>query len=170
MDGSNAHATTELDRVDAVLAFTRREHDPVTSVGRQPHDVGPAVGVGYEQDRTVGQPTRERVEARSHRQPSLGAGGDVDDDDLSRFEVVEATLGGDGNLRPVGRPGQGRDVDACRGEGARLGTRGSFAGRPRRGTGASMTHTCDQPRRRETNASRFPSGDQRARLSRPCAP
>ena len=41
------------------------------------------------------------------------------------------------------------------------GARGSFAGRPRRGTGASMTQTCDQPRRRETNASRFPSGDQR---------
>ena len=41
------------------------------------------------------------------------------------------------------------------------GGRGSLAGRPRRGTGASMTQTCDQPRRRETNASRLPSGDQR---------
>ena len=40
------------------------------------------------------------------------------------------------------------------------GTLGSLAGRPRRGTGASMTQTCDQPRRREMNARRLPSGDQ----------
>ena len=31
---------------------------------------------------------------------------------------------------------------------------GSRCGRPRRGTGASMTHTCDQPRRRDRKASR----------------
>ena len=43
--GLEPHATAELDRVDAVLSFTRREHDPVTPIGRQPHNVGPAVGV-----------------------------------------------------------------------------------------------------------------------------
>jgi hypothetical protein len=41
------------------------------------------------------------------------------------------------------------------------GGRGSRAGRPRRGTGASTTKTCDQPRRREMKAIRGPSGDQR---------
>ncbi len=39
--------------------------------------------------------------------------------------------------------------------------RGWLAGRPRRGTGASIRQSCDQPRRRETKASWRPSGDQR---------
>ena len=39
------------------------------------------------------------------------------------------------------------------------GGRGSRCGRPRRGTGASISQTCDQPRRRDRNASRRPSGD-----------
>ena len=38
---------------------------------------------------------------------------------------------------------------------------GLLAGRPRRGTGASMSQTCDQPRRRDRKARRRPSGDQR---------
>ena len=42
---------------------------------------------------------------------------------------------------------------------------GSVAGRPRRGTGASISQICDQPRRRDRNARRCPSGDQRG--SRP---
>ena len=91
--GLEPEPTAELDRVNAVLAFARREHDPVAPIGRQPHDVEPAVGVGHEQDRTVGQPARERVEARLAGDRSLGAGGDVDHDDLSRFEVVEPTAG-----------------------------------------------------------------------------
>ena len=39
--------------------------------------------------------------------------------------------------------------------------RGWAAGRPRRGTGASIRQSCDQPRRRDTKASWSPSGDQR---------
>ena len=39
------------------------------------------------------------------------------------------------------------------------GGRGSRCGRPRRGTGASISQTCDQPRRREMKAIRRPSGD-----------
>ena len=159
--GLEPDATAELDRVDAVLAFTRREHDPVTPIGRQPHDVGPAVGVGHEQDRTVGQPARERVETGLAGDRSLGAGCDVDQHDLRGFEVVGAALGRDGNLRSVGRPGQGRDVDACRGEGARLRSSRLIGGPAATRHGASMIQTCDQPRRRETKASRFPSGDQR---------
>jgi hypothetical protein len=45
------------------------------------------------------------------------------------------------------------------------GGRGSRCGRPRRGTGASTSQTWLQPRRRERNAMRRPSGDQRG--SRP---
>ena len=38
---------------------------------------------------------------------------------------------------------------------------GSVAGRPRRGTGASISQTWVQPRRRDRKARRWPSGDQR---------
>ena len=51
-----------------------------------------------------------------------------------------------------------------------MGGRGSAAGRPRRGTGASMSQTCDQPRRRDRNARRRPSGDQRAARAPPGLP
>ena len=46
-----------------------------------------------------------------------------------------------------------------------MGACGSRCGRPRRGTGASMSQTWLQPRRRDRNARRCPSGDQRG--SRP---
>ena len=150
--------------VDAVLTFTRREHDPVTPVGRQPHDVEPAVGVGHEQDRPVRQPARERVEA--------GLAGDRPLAPVATSTSTICAVSRSSRRRwavtaicaPSGD--QARDVTSTpAGVRARAsGARGSFAGRPRRGTGASMTHTCDQPRRRETNASRFPSGDQRGAL------
>ena len=47
---------------------------------------------------------------------------------------------------------------------------GSVAGRPRRGTGASISQICDQPRRRDRNARRCPSGDQRGSRPAPGLP
>ena len=47
---------------------------------------------------------------------------------------------------------------------------GSVAGRPRRGTGASISQIWVQPRRRDRKASRWPSGDQRGERPPPGLP
>ena len=61
----------------------------------------------------------------------------------------------------VRRPGEPPTSMPAAVSGVGRGGFGSFAGRPRRGTGASISQTCVQPRRRDRNARRWPSGDQR---------
>ena len=93
---------------------------------------------------------------------SVAPGGHVDQRDLRRLGRFGLAVGHHGEAAAVGRPVE-RRRRRCRPRSGPWapGGRGTAAGRPRRGTGASTSQICDQPRRREMNASRRPSGDQR---------
>ena len=165
--GADAGAAAGL----AVLALALGQDDPIVAVGGQPDDLEPAVGVGDEQERTVGQP----------------AGGDIDaslaghDPRSRRWRRRRARSG-----RSPRCPGPRRAMTAIRapsGDHSKASTSmpvsvrtvgrggfGSVAGRPRRGTGASISQICDQPRRRDRNARRWPSGDQRGSRPAPGLP
>ena len=135
--------------------------------------------------RSAGRPgTSRRHPRRSSSEPSgQPAGADIDaplaGDDPRRRRVATSTIAICAVSLDV-RPALGHDRHPARRRAPtrrrrrrrRLSVRtvgrggfGSVAGRPRRGTGASISQTCVQPRRRDRKASRWPSGDQRG--SRP---
>ena len=125
------------------------------------------LGVGHVDERPVGGPAWPGVVAALAGDDLLRAGRDVDERDL---RGRRGRPGGAArrwrSCVAVRRPGEAVDVDAGRRSGRRAsGACGSRCGRPRRGTGASMSQTWVQPRRRDRKARRRPSGDQRG--SRP---
>ncbi len=163
-----ADATARL----AVLALAGGQHDPVVAVGGPADDLEPAVGVRHVEQRTVGDPARARRRGcarrrrprarRSRRRRARSA--HVSGSSSSSFALIaRRPPSGAHSKASTSTPGVGQG-----GRRGRLAARS--AGRPRRGTGASMSQTCDQPRRRERNASRWPSGDQRGERPPPGLP
>ena len=105
----------------AVLAFARGQDDPIVAVGGQPDDLEPAVGIGHEQQRSVGKPVGTDIDAPLAGDDPGRAGRDVDEGDLRGLADVRSAEGHDRDPGAVGRPFEGVDVDAGLGQDGRAG-------------------------------------------------
>ena len=152
----------------AVLALAGGQDDPVAPVRRSRRTTWnqPSASRHVEQRRRRAA-TRRRC--RGCRSPATTSIAPVATStraiwDASRSSAVGCAMtairapSGDQAKASTSMPA-GRSARSARAAAARV------AGRPRRGTGASISQTWVQPRRRDRNARRRPSGDQRG--SRP---
>ena len=150
----------------AVLALPGGQDDPIVPVGGQPDDLEPAVRVRHEQERAIGHPLGADIAAAL-------AGDDLDAPvATSTSEIWEVSRSSSRWAMIAIRAPSGAQAKASTSIPASVrtvgrGGTGSFAGRPRRGTGASISQTWVQPRRRDRKAIRWPSGDQRGSRPRP---
>ena len=133
----------------AVLALALGQDDPIVAVGGQPDDLEPAVGVGHEQQRTVGQPARRDIDAPLAGHDARRAGRDVDEGDLRRLLDVRAAAGHDRDAGAVGRPFEGVDIEAGLGQDGRS-RRLGLGRRP----AAARDRRVDQPDLRPAAAAR----------------
>ena len=69
----------------AVLALALGQDDPIVAIGGQPDDLEPAVGIGHEEERPVGQPARRDIDAPLAGHHARRPRGDVDEGDLGRL-------------------------------------------------------------------------------------
>ena len=146
----------------AVLPGPRCDLRPRRQVRRQPDDLEPAVGVRDEDEPAVGQPADAALPGGAVADHPFRAVGDRHDRDPRGVAGGVRPIRGDRQPGPVRVTTRTPRRRCPTGDTARAGSgRGVAAGRPRRGTGASTTQAWAQPRRREMNARRRPSGDQR---------
>ena len=103
----------------AVFALALGQHDPIVAIGGQPDDLEPAVGIGHEEERPVGQPAGADIDASLAGHDTGRAGRDIDEGDLGRFLDVRSPSGHDRDAGPVGRPLERVDVDAGLGQDGR---------------------------------------------------